>query len=162
MKRRLILAFLPLLALLLHSADAHAANDRLIFQMKSTPAYARGGASGYAAYVVVTFVVNRASTGIVVPNLGATVGDGTPLPALPPGFTRRNLWVEPDPIPDGCFPTPVYFRNEGGGAYSLYLAPGKEPGCAWTAGDYHVAIQFQGTVGNDVLAGSGLAEIRVP
>jgi hypothetical protein len=162
MQRRLVLACLPLLALLLHPAAAHAANDRLIFHVKSTPAYAQAGASGYAAYAVVTFVVTRASTGIPVPNLGATVGDGTPLPALPAGFTRRDLWIQPDPIPDGCFPTPVYFRNNGGGAYALYLAPGKEPNCAWTAGDYHLSIQFQGTVGSDVLAGTGLAEIRVP
>ncbi|HEV8581191.1 MAG TPA: hypothetical protein VGX68_19165 [Thermoanaerobaculia bacterium] len=161
-RRGSLLACLPLVALFLQSAAARAVNDTLVFQTKGTPAYAKAEASGYAAYAVVTFVVTRASTGFPVGSLAPSVGDGTPLPALPAGFTKRDLWITPDPIPDACLPVPVYFRNDGGGAYALYLAPGKDPNCAWTGGDYHLAIQFQGTVGSDVLAGTGLADIHIP
>ena len=153
----------PLLcaALLLAPAAARAANERLIFQVKTTPAYAQAGASGYAAYAVVNLGITRASTGFPVGSLATSVGDGTPLPALPAGFTIRDLRFEPDPIPDPCVPVPIYFRNCGNGAYTIAFAPGKDPSCAWKSGDYHLAIQFQGILGNDVLAGTGLAEIHI-
>ncbi len=155
----------PLAAALLALSVAPAAFTAQVplnLHTQAARAYAKGGASGYASYAVVTFVVSRGITGMIEPNLGATVGDGTPLPALPPGFTIRNLHVEPDPIPDVCAPTPIYFRNQSGGAYSIYLAPGSDPDCSWTSGDYVVAVQFQRAVGNDVLSGSAVALLQVP
>lgn len=160
-----LLAGLPLLALLLHPSAVHAAAAGLTFQAKATPAYAKAGSAGWASYAVVTVVVTRASTGLPEGSLAPTVGDGTPLPALPPGFTLRNLWIEPDPVPNQqqvCVPVPVYFRNAGYGAYQIYLAPGRDASCAWRSGDYHVALQFQGNVGADTLAGTGLVEVQVP
>lgn len=141
---------------------AQAASVPLDIQTKGAAAYAKDGSAGYGSYAVVTFVVTRASSGLPEWNLGTTVGDGTPLPALPPGFTMRDLWIQPDPIPDNCVPVPVYFRNSGNGAYAVHLAPGRDPNCAWTSGDHHFLLQFQRVVGSDTLAGSGLVELRVP
>lgn len=128
-------------------------------QTVATPGLASAGDSGVsiAASAILTVVVTDHKSGKTVTNLGASVGDGTTLIALPAGW---SIWANVVP-PGGCLMQPTEFNNWGNGVYTVRVVQ-SIPGCVWLIGQYHFAPQLNVVVGPKTFTGSGLGHLTIP
>ena len=149
--KRLFAAVLLLAPLV--ASPARAASAPVAVHTDASRGYAIAGNTA-AAWISVGLV--RQDNGEPVVSLGGTVGDGTPLPALPAVLDYKILLVGPG----GCPPVPIGFRNQGRGGYTITVAP--PSGCTWKSGDYHFILGVRDTVDNTSVSGLGLGVLRIP
>ncbi len=96
-----------------------------------------------------------------VPNLGATVGDGTRQIILPAGWILTTTSAPPG----GCAMMATQFVNLGGGLYNIRVVPSSYPlNCTWLRGDYVYAIQIDVAQPNGYFqhVGTTLGTLKIP
>lgn len=107
--------------------------------------------------VLISFYAAHAD-GTPVTDLGADVGDGSSLIAMPPRVTLIDRVVPAG----GCTIQATQFTNWGDGYYNLRAAPNRtnpSAPCAWLAGqyDYYVVVKSPG----GAVAGAALGTFKV-
>ena len=112
--------------------------------------------AGSKGFATVTFLVTNSRTQKPLTKIANTIPFDAGGITLPNRVLINNLSV----APFGCGVTPVSFRNEGRGVYSIMIVPSlSSPTCDWKDGDYLYVITVKGPGG--AILGEGLAKLSV-